>query len=150
MRGLLTLILAIGWTAVSAAPELKGAPEELKQFLHAEPKTVTIRGFAEETAYSDLAHANVIVTVTKDQLADAMQGNAELRGRLINEFLAGGIAEERINNTQFSSSPQYGLFGKKPNRDEVVNRLKVTVGSEAQMTLLARAADADVTFALER
>ncbi len=141
MRSLLTLVLVFNCVVATAAPELKGTPEELKQFLHPDERTVTIRGFAEETAYSDLAHVNVIVTVTKDKLATALQGNAQLRARLINEFLAGGIAEERINNTQFSSSPQYGIFGKKPNRYEIVNRLKVTVDSEAQMTLLASAAD---------
>ena len=127
--------------AATAEPELKGTPNQLKAFLHPEARTVVIRGHAKETAYSDLAHVSLIVSTTEKTLTESLQANSELRTQLVQSFIQSGIPADRINNAQFSSSPQYGFFGRKPKEYEVVNRLKVTVDGEAQMTRLAKAAD---------
>lgn len=140
-RILLSFILLLLSGSLSAAPELKGTPDELKAFLHPEEKTVVIRGTAEETAYSDLAHVTLVVSTKEKTMTSALKKNSELRATLVENFIRSGIPPNRISNTQFSSSPQYGLFGRKPKEYEVVNRLKVTVDDEDQLTLLAQAAD---------
>lgn len=134
-------VCLVASTTTFASPELKGTPDELKHYLHPDQRTVVVQGVASETAYSDLAHVTLIVTTKEKTLTEALTANADLRAGLTDEFIRNGISPDKINNAQFSSSPQYGWFGKKPSQYEVINRLKVTVSDEGQLTLLARAAD---------
>ncbi len=134
------LMLTLSGSAF-AATEVKGAPDELRRFLHPEARTVTIRGRAEVTAYSDLAKVTLVVATKEKTLTAALEANSQLRNSLAEGFIVGGIAQDRIKNTEFSSSPQYGLFGRKPKQFEVINRLEVTVDSEDQLTQLTQAAD---------
>ena len=70
-----------------------------------------------------------------------MEANQALRLELIQEFVAAGIPADDINNSKFSSSPQFGLFGRNPNSFEVSARMKIQVSSEEHLQLLAAAAD---------
>ena len=140
-KNLLTTLLFVSSSSVIAAPEMKGTPDELRAFLHPESKTVMIRGDAEEIAFSDLAHVTIIVTTKEQTMTEALQQNSELRAGFVERFVRSGISPDRINNAQFSSSPQYGWFGRKPKEYEVVNRLKVTVDGEDQLKLLSETAD---------
>jgi len=45
-----------------AAPQVSGTPEELARFLEPGPVTVSFRGEATETAYTDRAIVDVLVT----------------------------------------------------------------------------------------
>lgn len=124
-----------------AAPELKGTPDELQKYLQPAVKTISISGVAKETAYSDQAHVTLVVTTKEKTLTEALEKNSRIRKLLSASFVNAGIPQDKINNSQFSSSPQYGWFGKKPSEYEVVNRLKVTIESESQLTLLSKVAD---------
>lgn len=125
-----------------AQPQLSGTPDELREFLVPRPNTVNISGQADLTAYKDVAKVSLLVTTEERSLSDAMTVNQELRLELIGDFLSAGIPQEDINNSKFASSPQFGLFGRNPNRYEVSARLEVTVSSEEHLQLLAAAADA--------
>ena len=70
-----------------------------------------------------------------------MEANQALRLELIQEFVAAGFPADDINNSKFSSSPQFGLFGRNPNSFEVSARMKIQVSSEEHLQLLAAAAD---------
>lgn len=125
-----------------AQPQLSGSPNELRGFLFPNPNTVSINGEADLTAYKDLAKVSLLVTTQERSLNEAMIVNQALRSDMIEQFLGAGISDTAINNSRFSTSPQFGLFGRTPNRFEVTARLEVTVGSEENLQLLAAAADA--------
>jgi uncharacterized protein YggE len=124
-----------------AQAQLSGTPEELREFLHPRPNTVNINGEGELTAYKDVAKVSLLVTTQARSLSAAMASNQTLRNKMIDDFIAAGVALTDINNSKFSSSPQFGLFGKTPNSYEVSARLEVTVTTEEHLQLLAQAAD---------
>lgn len=149
MKRLLTLTLAAttvaslgGFSQIGLAQaQLSGTPDELREFLYPRPNTVNINGEGELTAYKDIARISLMVTTDERTLSRAMEVNQALRLELIQEFVAAGVPEEAINNSKFSSSPQFGLFGRNPNSFEVSARMEVEVNSEEHLQLLAAAAD---------
>jgi len=144
MLGLATLFVCL---SVNAKPELKGNPDELRQFLHPHDKIVTLSADAEEKAYSDKAMVSLVVTTEKDKLADAIEKNSALRDKVTGQLVAAGIKRENIKTSKFSTSPQYGWFGKKPDSYKVVNRMSITIFDESQMKALAGAADTNKEIA---
>jgi uncharacterized protein YggE len=140
------LIMLIACTAVFAyaEPELKGSPNELRGVLHPQGNIVTIRESAEKKAYSDIAIVSVLVTTESKLLSEALSANSALREALSKQLLAGGIKAEHINSSKFSSSPQYGWFGKKPSSYKVVNRLALKLFDERQLELVAKLADQNI------
>lgn len=138
---LLMLGLIYPLAPVFAQQELTGTPDELRQFLHPNPNTVNITGSADISAYKDVAKVSLLVTTEERTLQEAMEINAELRQRMFDSFLGAGISEQEINNSKFSTSPQFGIFGRSPSSFEVSARLEVSVSSEINLQLLARLAD---------
>ncbi|PCI75377.1 MAG: hypothetical protein COB20_13005 [SAR86 cluster bacterium] len=146
MNKLLSLSLAAAALSVFshsslAQAQLSGTPDELREFLHPRPNTVNINGDGELTAYKDMAKVSLMVTSDERSLSQAMEVNQALRLELIQEFVAAGIPQDAINNSKFSSSPQFGLFGRNPNSFEVSARMEIEVISEEHLQLLAAAAD---------
>ncbi len=135
---------------VHAQAQLSGTPEELREFLHPRPNTVNINGEGELTAYKDVAKVSLMVSTEARSLSAAMAANQSLRNKIIGEFVAAGIDIEDINNSKFSSSPQFGLFGKTPNSYEVAARLEVSAKSEEHLQLLAQAADTNAEIEFEQ
>ncbi|PCJ23868.1 MAG: hypothetical protein COA96_10855 [SAR86 cluster bacterium] len=133
-----------------AQAQLSGTPDELREFLHPRANNVSINGEGKLTAYKDLAKVSLVVTTEERSLSAAMTANEELRLRLIEEFTAQGIPASDINNSKFSSSPQFGLFGRRPNSFEVSARMEVSVSSESHLQLLAAAADANEEVEFEQ
>lgn len=142
MKGvtLLTIYLALSGV-VHAEPELKGSPEELRQFLHPVEHTVTLTGTHEDTAYSDKAIVSLVITTEADRLGDSMAANTTLRTTIAQSMVDAGVRPDDINTSKFSSSPQFGWFGGKPKSFEVVNRMSVGITDEAHLQLLARLTD---------
>ncbi|WP_308366638.1 MULTISPECIES: SIMPL domain-containing protein [unclassified Microbulbifer] len=124
-----------------AVPEIKGTPQDLRGLLYPSDNVVTISGHAEEKAYSDQAIVSLVVTTEEKQLADAIASNSVLRDRLRSALNSAGIPRDAIQNSKFSSSPQYGWFGKTPSSYKVINRMAVTIDEESQLEAIARLAD---------
>lgn len=124
-----------------AQAELSGSQEELREILFPRPNQVTIEGSSEIQAFMDRATVELLVTNEKRLLEVAMSSNQQLRAELSDAFITAGIDPQAINNDNFSSSPQRGLFSRQTNGYEVSARLRVKVSSEAQLQLLAAAAD---------
>ena len=122
-------------------PQLSGNPDELRGFLYPRANTVNITGEGELTAYKDMAKVSLLVRTEERSLNRAMMVNQQLRLEIITDLIAAGIDESDINNSKFSSSPQFGLFGRNPNAFEVTARMEVNVSSEEHLQLLATAAD---------
>lgn len=133
-----------------AQAQLSGTPDELRGFLFPRADTVSISGEGELTAYKDIARISLMVTTEARSLNEAMSSNQALRLELIEEFTAAGIPDSDINNSKFSSSPQFGLFGRKPNSFEVSARMEISVSNEEHLQLLAGAADSHEEVAFEK
>ena len=118
----------VGHAAIGA--ELSGTPEELRRYLRTETRTVTIQEQATEFAYSDTAKITLMFSSEAKELAEAMRLNHELRDSVIDQLVASGISADKINSSRYSASPQFGWFGDKPNKVEVVNNIVVTVDTE--------------------
>ena len=127
--------------AALAQPELKGNPEELRQFLHPQEEVIVVQGRAEKKAYSDRAIISLVVTTEHKKLSAAIAANTRLRAQIAKALEAGGIAPGAIRNSKFSSSPQYGWFGDEPVSYKVNNRMAITIDDEAQLERIAQAAD---------
>ena len=124
-----------------AAPELKGSPDELRQFLHPKQNVMSISAEAEIRAYTDTAIVSVIVTTEQKKLSDAIAENAKLRRTLATEWRAQGIAEKNMKSSEFSSSAQYGWFGDDPKSFNVVNRMAITISNGDDLEKIAKLAD---------
>ena len=133
--------MLFGQAAFSA--ELSGTPEELRRYLRAETRTVTIQEQATEFAYSDTAKITLMFSSEAKELAEAMRLNNELRDRVIDQLVASGISADKINSSKYSASPQFGWFGDKPNKYEVVNNIVITVDAEEKFRRVAEMADSD-------
>ena len=135
------ILLAFASSAAVANPELKGTPEELRRFLHPSDRIVSIYAQSEEKAYSDQAIISLVITTEDNKLSDSLSKNSELRVSITKQFVAAGIDLENIKSSKFSTSPQYGWFGKKPSSYKVVNRMAVTITEENQLKEIASVAD---------
>jgi len=136
-----------------AQPELKGSPNELRHFLHPNDKIVTLSAEAEEKAYSDRAIISLLITSEDKLLSVSISNNIALRESISQQLVSAGINPEYIKSSTFSTSPQYGWFGKKPDSYKVVNRMAVTITEESQLNTIAGVADSeeeielsDITF----
>ena len=151
MRYLYTLFSTLGLLAFSCAiqaAELRGSPDELRNYLHPKKPVVTLYAEAEEKAFTDRAVVSLVVTTEEKTLSGSLEKNHQLRQGLIAELVAAGISASEINNAKFSSSPQYGWVGKKPSAYEVVNRVVIKIDSEQQLKAIATQVDAHSEFAL--
>ena len=137
----LALLVGLFSGAVSAEPELKGTPQGLRGFLHPRDNVVTIHGEAEETAYSDKAIVSVVITTKGKLLSEAISANSTLRKKLSTELIKAGLKQDAIKSSKFSSSPQYGWFGRKPASYEVVNRMAISIFEEESLKAIAVVAD---------
>jgi len=145
---LLTIVLALSGV-VDAETELKGSPEELRQFLHPVEHMVTLTGTHEETAYSDKAIISLVITTEAARLSDSMAANTRLRTTIAQSLIDAGVSPDEINTSKFSSSPQFGWFGSKPKSFEVVNRMSVGITDEAHLQLIARLTDDNDEIVME-
>lgn len=127
--------------ATFAQPELKGNPDELREFLHPQDKLITLRAQAEKKAYSDRAIISLMITSEDKQLSTSISNNIALRESISQQLVTAGINPDHIKSSKFSTSPQYGWFGKKPDSYKVVNRMAVTIIQESQLQTLASIAD---------
>lgn len=137
------LLMMTGFYAhvLTAQPELKGSPDELRSFLYPHDKLITIEAEAEEKAYTDKARLSLVITTEGKQLSQAISANQALRDTIIQSLLQRGIEPQDIRNSKFSSSPEYFWLGNKPSKYKVMNRIAVSVFQEKHVQDVAEIAD---------
>jgi uncharacterized protein YggE len=137
------VIIGVFWTfsALGATePELRGSPSDLQRFLRTASHSVTLEGHAKQTVQADVGHVIVVVRTQGKDLTGAIVANGQRRDTLTKSLLSQGIDPKAIRTEKFSTSPQFGWFGKTPSSYEVVNRLNVEVADERQVTIVTAAA----------
>ena len=126
---------------LSAAPELKGEPEELANYLLDGKRVVSIAAHGQSKVQADRAIVSLRVKTKDGAFAQALKSNREVRSKLSHQLQQAGIAPERIAAGKFSSLPNYGFFGNKPSSYEISNEVSVVVRSEDDMAVIAQAVD---------
>ena len=127
--------------SASAETELKGSPKELKSFLHPQVNTISITESAEEIAFKDEAVISLLVTTEDDKLAVSLSKNAKIRGNISSALTTNDILLKNIKNSKFSTSPDYGWFGKKPDSYKVANTVTVLIDNETGLQSIAKIVD---------
>lgn len=127
--------------ALQAQPELSGTPAELEPFLNGLAKTVTFTATAREKVPINKAVIRLSVETEDRQLSDALKENLRLRQLVRQKLQGAGIDTTRINESRFSSTPEYGFFDERPKSFKVENSLTIEISDEAQMIAVATVSD---------
>ena len=138
---ILIFILILTSFAAHAAPELKGTPDELSNYLSAIPEEVTLTGEAKLEMQANKGIVTIGIKTEAPQLQKSLQENQELRNEITKKLISSGISQDNIKGTKFSSTPEYGFFGKKPNNYVVDNSLKISVENEKELQEVAGIVD---------
>lgn len=146
----LTLSLIMSMPMSFAQTELKGSPEDLRKFLHPQAQLVTLSDKVEKKAYSDKAIIHLVITTEGKTLSESLTHNNTVREKVRTDLIAKGINEKDIKNAKFTSTPEYGLFSKKPSTYKVINRISVSIFAEADLRNLALVADSHAEVELAK
>ena len=109
------LIVLTASSVALAEPEIKGTPTELSNYLIDVPKLVVLSGTSELKVQAESAIVMISVNTESGSLHTALKSNQDLRKQIIGILNKSGISPDKIVASRFSSTPQYGLFGKKPS-----------------------------------
>ncbi|PCJ15451.1 MAG: hypothetical protein COB04_13250 [Gammaproteobacteria bacterium] len=126
----------------SAQPNIEGTPGELEAYLTGLPKLVSLSAQASKKAPVNKAVVQLGVKSESESLAEAFQANMNIRLGIRDQLKGLGIKPGDINESKFSSTPEYGYFSEKPKSYKVENILSITVVSESQMVGVASVVDA--------
>ncbi len=143
MRQLILTLAIIVFTTpfVHAEPELKGSPSVLANYLSSIPKEVTLNGEAKIEIQAKSGVVTIGIKTEAPHLQRSLQKSQQLRNEITTKLISSGISQNRIKGTKFSSTPEYGFFGKKPNNYVVENLLKITVTNEIELQEVAGIVD---------
>ena len=89
-----------------------------------------------------------MITTEDKQLSNSIAANSNLREFISEQLTTEGIESDSIKSSKFSTSPQYGWFGKKPDSYKVVNRMAITISDESQLKTIATVADSKAEIEL--
>ncbi len=128
-------------TVLSAAPELKGEPAELANYLLDEKRVVSLTASGEAKVQADRATVALRVKTKDGAFAQALKLNRDARAKLGQQLQQAGITSDRITAAKFSSVPNYGFFGDKPSSYEISNDVSVVVRGEDDMAVIAHVVD---------
>ena len=136
------LLLSLMITPIALAePEIKGNPAELVNYLKLQTESVQITADARLEVQAESAIVIISVITEKESLRKALEDNQRLRQEIIQKLNKSGISSNRISGTKFSSTPQYGYWGKKPKSYKVENVFKITVQEEKDLLYIADMVD---------
>lgn len=138
---IVVLCFALLPVCVQAEPEMKGTPDELTRYLSSLPKEVTLSGESTLEVQDESGIVTIGIKTESPQLENSLLSNQQLRNKIITQLGSSGIPQDRIKGTKFSSTPEYGFLGKKPNNYIVENILKITVENENELQKVAGIVD---------
>jgi uncharacterized protein YggE len=134
-------LLLLTAVTVSADPELKGSPAELKAYLSGLPSLVNIAGESEVKVPADRAQVTLKVSTESKSLVESLRENQGLRGKVAALLKENGIGADQVQAARFSSTQKYSVFSDKAKSHRVDNFLKITVRDEKEFQAVAGAVD---------
>lgn len=143
MRHIMLMLILVLLCDVNsfAEPELKGTPSELGNYLDAIPKIVSLSGDATLEIQAKRGIVTVNVKTEDLYLEKALKTNQRIRSEIFSKLKNSGIPEGNITGSKFSSTPEFGLWSKKPKNYKVENSLKIIVESEKEFQSVANIID---------
>lgn len=138
---MLLLVVSLLPALAYADPVIKGTPADLQNYLSSLPKEVTLIGEAKLEIQAESGIINVRIRTEDTKLQAALQKNQQIRSEVTSQLIKSGMARDKITGMKFSSTPEYGFFGKKPNNYVVDNSLNITVENEKQLQDVAEMVD---------
>ena len=139
MRSTLFILIVIYSSLICKAElEVSGTPEEVQGLLR---EKVTLVGQVEGLVSVDEAYLTLLVEYQDPKLSQAiLKLNSMIKK--IEEMLSKAEFEEgSIVFGDFSSTPNYGFFSKRPSSYSVVNKVRIKVQSDAQFVEVAKLID---------
>jgi len=136
---MITCLLMI--QTLRAEPEMKGTPSELTGYLTGIPSTVTLSGKSEIKTQADQAIIHLKVTTENKYLRNALTENQNLRAIIYDNIKKMGVSSDKVVSSKFSSTPEYGFWGSKPDKYKVENFLHITIQDEKQFGKIAQLID---------
>lgn len=106
LKPILIAVFGFASTFAFAAAEIKGTADEVRTLLVPDERTVTLKGQAEQKAFTDRAVISLVVSTTENQLAKSLDRNANIRSAITAALTAAGVAQSDINISKFATSPQ--------------------------------------------
>jgi uncharacterized protein YggE len=128
-------------TAGFGEPQLSGTPSELESYLMNLPETVLLTGESKVKVQADKVIIELSIKTENVSLEAALKSNHAIRAAVTEELNKEGISSDKITAAKFSSTPRYGLFGKKPSSYEVRNIVKIAVTDEKDFQQVAKIVD---------
>jgi uncharacterized protein YggE len=138
---ILLSVFLLGALHLSADPEFKGTPAELAAYLNNVPRIVTVAGEAELKVPADRATVMLKVTTENKSLEEALRANQEMRAKIVAALKQRGIAPEKVQSSQFSSTPKHWIFSEKAKAYRIENNVKVSVQDEKELSAIAPIVD---------
>lgn len=134
------LLLLFPFSAI-AEPELKGSPSELENYLQNIPTSIDVIGQSEIIENADNAIVTLIVKTENKMLSGAIKANQNIRKRIATFLNTKGFSSKNITSSKFSSTPEYGYFGDKPDNYKVNNAVLITINSEEELLFISEVVD---------
>lgn len=139
-NALIITAMLVAYTA-TAEPEISGTPTELRRHLDAIPGQVVISATAERTVEADRAVVQVSVVTSERRLKTSLEKNNSIRTDIVSKLSAGGIDEDRIHTSRFSSTPVHSSWTGKVKEYEIESKVRVHAESEKEIHLIAGLVD---------
>ena len=138
---ILVVSLFMSWSVnVFAAAQITGTRTELQAYLKDSLQTVTLSAKASSIVLSSRAVVKLLVVTESTSLATALKGNSDVRDKVRTQIERKGVDSRNIRESKFSTTPNYGLFGK-PKSFRVENIMTVIVTTEDQLIQVASVTD---------
>ena len=142
MNKIITFLILLSFSSYSSAePELKGSPGELTSYLQNIPSTIVVNGHSEIDANADNAIVTLVVKTENKLLSEAIKSNQSVRHKITTFLTSKGFKEKNITSSKFSSTPEYGFFGNKPDNYKVNNAVLLSINSEKELLFISEVVD---------
>lgn len=135
------LVLFLFSSFTSAEPELKGSPSDLANYLQNIPTIIEVIGQSEIDANADNAIVTLVVKTENKMLSGAIKSNQSIRNKITTYLTSKGLKDKNITSSKFSSTPEYGFFGNKPDNYKVDNVVLLTINSEKELLFISEVVD---------
>jgi len=144
MRKVITLaVTGLLLTNIAVAEvQLEGTPTELNRHLDDCAGQVNITGISERRVEADRAIIEISVQTAERSLRSAMEKNSRIRADIVKKLTDGGLPDDNITSSRFSSIPTYSMWSDKVKEYRISSSIRIYADAEKDILLSAELVDA--------